>query len=505
MLRAIASSIRHKLALVVLATTLAALILTGIALVIYDLRTYQETATRDLVAQAEILGRASAPALAFNDPKAAQEYLALLRAKSAIAAAAIYSPKGKLFASYTRRELDLPMPGLPESEGSRVEGTSLVLFKRVVENNEILGTVYIRANYELAERLKSYLAILASVMALSLLVALMVWTKLQAVLTRPILEVTEVARRVMEARDFSLRARKTTEDEIGVLVDAFNDMLSEVGRRAEALEESNRSLGREIAERQHAEDELRRLNAELERRVAERTEELTTANQELEGFSYSVSHDLRTPLRAVDGYTRILEEDYTGKLDDEGQRLLRVIRENTRRLGQLIDDLLAFSRYGRHSLSVAEIDMRRIVDDTLRELKSASGLLPRLMLGTLPPAQGDAMLVKQVWANLLANAIKFSSKRDQPQVEVGGYSDGAYNIYCVRDNGAGFDMRYYDKLFGVFQRLHSIEEFTGTGVGLAIVQRVVTRHGGRVWAEGKVNEGAAFYFSLPKGQPDGQL
>jgi len=245
------------------------------------------------------------------------------------------------------------------------------------------------------------------------------------------------------------------------------------------------------------------------KRAAERQAHLVTsleaANKELESFSYSVSHDLRSPLRAIDGFSRLLTEDYGGKFDDEGRRLLGVIRDSSKKMGQLIDDLLRFSRLGRQSLSAADIDMKRMVEDVVKEVHMAGDQRSKLVLTALPPARGDATLLKQVWANLLANAIKFSGRREQPVVEVSGHENGTESVYCVKDNGAGFDMRYYDKLFGVFQRLHRAEEFAGTGVGLAIVQRVVSRHGGRVWAEGKVGEGATFYFSLPRGGPDGQI
>jgi len=252
-------------------------------------------------------------------------------------------------------------------------------------------------------------------------------------------------------------------------------------------------------------ERVKRNAEELEIRVRERTSALEAANKELESFSYSVSHDLRAPLRAIDGFSRIVQEDYAAKLDAEGRRLLGVIRDNSRKMGQLIDDLLEYSRLGRKPLSSAEIDMRRLVEEVLGELQASGGSSPRLDVGALPPARGDATLLKRVWTNLLANAVKFSSKRGQPVIEVSGQENGAQCVYCVKDNGAGFDMRYHEKLFKVFQRLHREDEFEGTGVGLAIVQRVISRHGGRVWAEGKVDEGAAFYVSLPKGRPDGQI
>ena len=239
--------------------------------------------------------------------------------------------------------------------------------------------------------------------------------------------------------------------------------------------------------------------------LAERTAQLQAANRELESFSYSVSHDLRSPLRAVDGFCRILTEDYESRLDDEGRRLLGVVRDNSRKMGELIDDLLEFSRLGRKALSIAEIDMTRLAREAFGGVVLSTMDAPGLGLKPLPPARGDAVLVKQVWVNLLGNAVKFSRRREDPLIEVSGRENGTEIVYCVKDNGAGFDMRYYDKLFGVFQRLHSADEFDGTGVGLAIVQRVVARHGGRVWAEGKVGDGATFYFSLPKERRDGTV
>jgi signal transduction histidine kinase len=252
-------------------------------------------------------------------------------------------------------------------------------------------------------------------------------------------------------------------------------------------------------------ERVKRNAEELELRVRERTAALEAANKELESFSYSVSHDLRSPLRAIDGFSRILLEDYAATLDAEGRRLLGVIRDNSRKMGELIDDLLEYSRLGRKPLANAAIDMKRLVEEVLGELPASGGSAPRLELGELPPARGDATLLKQAWINLLANALKFSAKRERPLIEVSGEVNGAQYVYCVKDNGAGFDMRYHEKLFNVFQRLHREDEFDGTGVGLAIVQRVIARHGGRVWAEGAVDAGAAFYFSLPKGSADGQV
>ncbi len=506
MLSAVTRSIRRKFTLVVLAATFAALLVTGTALVVYDLLTYRTAGFNDLITQSEILGRASAPALAFDDPKAANENLSLLKAKPKIVLAAIYTAKGKLFASYTRRDQDLEVPRLPESEGSRMEGEHLVVFKRIVENNEILGTVHMKADHGVFARLMDYLAILGGVMALSLVVALLTSGWLQTVLTQPILDIAQVARKVVETRDFSLRAEKTTQDEIGELVDGFNDMLAEIGRRAEALERSNKSLEREMADRHQADEALRKLNSELEARVAERTAQLEGANKELEAFSYSVSHDLRAPLRAVVGFSKLLIEDHAGQVDDEARRKLGVIQGEAQRMGLLIDDLLAFSQLGRKAMNRVELDMTALARTTYQGLNGQhGGPQAELRLGSLPPAKGDRVLLGQVWANLLSNALKFSSKRDKAVVEVSAVSDEKEHIYFVRDNGAGFDPRYQSKLFGVFQRLHNSSEFPGTGVGLALVQRIVVRHGGRVWADSKPNEGATFYFTLPKEEIHGTV
>jgi len=244
--------------------------------------------------------------------------------------------------------------------------------------------------------------------------------------------------------------------------------------------------------------EVQRARTDLEEQVVERTRALSETNAELEAFSYSVSHDLRAPLRAIHGFARILLEDHGQGMDGEAKRVLGVIDENTRRMGQLIDDLLAFSRLGRKELETARVDMAELVRGAVEEIRRHAGDRPLdITIGTLPPARGDRNMLRQAVTNLLDNAAKFTRKRAPGRVEVGYKANGAEAVYYVKDNGAGFDPRYASKLFGVFQRLHRAEEFEGTGVGLAIVQRVVMRHGGRVWAEGKVDAGATFYFTLP--------
>ncbi|MEJ7558459.1 MAG: ATP-binding protein [Pedobacter sp.] len=270
---------------------------------------------------------------------------------------------------------------------------------------------------------------------------------------------------------------------------AFQNLEKE--KRATELYNANQEL-------KDAKSQIVELNIGLEQKIVERTSQLEAANQELESFSYSVSHDLRSPLRAINGFTQVLAEDYADKFDDDGRMVMEEIIANSKRMGQLIDNLLEFSHIGKQKLSIANVNMKALINTVVTELQQQE--LHRTIevsILRLTNSQGDPNLIKQVLINLISNAFKYTGKKARAKVEIGSYTEAGQVIYYVKDNGVGFDMRYYDKLFGVFQRLHSNNEFEGTGVGLAIIHRIIAKHSGKVWAEAKVDEGACFYFSLP--------
>ena len=276
----------------------------------------------------------------------------------------------------------------------------------------------------------------------------------------------------------------TIKDKNGILIDVLYN--------ASVYKDDNGNIkgvfaaARDVTEQNYALEQIR-----------ERTAQYESVNKELEAFTYSVSHDLRAPLRAINGYAKILHEDYTSILDEDGMNTLNSIMKNSKRMGELIDDLLAFSRLGRKIVTVSEINMSVLVKAVTEEAMVGNNGDVEFEIKELFPAKGQQALIKQVWVNLISNAIKYSKHKSKTVIEIGSYNKDNLIVYSVKDNGAGFDMQYYDKLFGVFQRLHSQEEFEGTGIGLAIVQKIIQRHNGTAWAESKLNEGSCFYFSLP--------
>ena len=476
------SSVERKLVGMMLLATFAGLLVAIVAMIVYDLREYHRSWVADLTAQAELIGRSSAPALAFDDVKVARENLALLRYQPKVDAAAIYNARGKIFAEYTRED-QAGFPGLPEADGTRVEGEDIVLFKRVVEGREILGTVYLRAQYRIYDRLLGYLGIAAAVAIAAMLVAYAFSLWMQRVVTRPLLAISDVAREVAEKRNYSLRAEKLSDDEVGALAETFNGMLAVIERA--------------IVERARAEEEILRLNAGLEKRVRERTAQLEYTNGELEAFCYSVSHDLRAPLRAIDGFSQALIEDFPKDIAEEARRYLERIRSSTQRMGQLIEDLLNLSRVSRVELTRRDVDLAEIARQVVNDLRQRDpSHKPEISIWDDMTANADHRLLRAAFENLIGNAWKFTAKTPQARIEIGVLRDAGRATFFVRDNGAGFDMAYASKLFGPFQRLHAANEFPGTGIGLATVQRIMHRHGGRIWADGKPGKGAVFFFTL---------
>jgi signal transduction histidine kinase len=470
-----------------------ALVLAASAFVSYYVLAARRSIARDLAVQAETIGLDSVSALVFSDDRAAKETLSGLRADRNVVAAGIYAADGTLFASY--QSLGSGTTALP----ARISGNvpNAIQFERrtaradhaIVVNGRRVGSVHITYSLdELLADLARFLTITVVVLVGSVLVALLTARRAQRALSGPIANLAAAALAVSRGNDYAVRVKSDHAiGELGMLIDTFNRMLSQIQTRDHELDVA--------AQRYQV------LNEQLERRVSERTAELQVINKELEAFTYSVSHDLRAPLRRIDGFSGMLENKYGQQLTDDGAHFLSRIRDGTQHMGRLIDDLLNLARLGRKEVIQRPTDLsatvQRIVDGLSRETDAR---VVHWKCAALPVVDCDPALIDIVLTNLLSNAVKYTRPRTEAVIEVGAVeTPGAAPIIFVRDNGVGFSMKYADKLFGAFQRLHRADEFEGTGIGLATVQRIVHKHNGRIWVEAELDKGATFYFTVGAG------
>jgi len=486
-------SIGRQLGWVSILASGTALLAASLALLFFQLHEVRSSLVRRLESVADLIAFNAAAAVDFNDVDAAKLTLSAMKTRPHVISVGIVV-RGQLFAIYRNPNVSaVPSDLLHTSSGSRFTDRDLTVFRPISSEGRDLGTVFIQTDLsEITETWSRFAAVTAGVAIPALLIAILISMLPQRAISRPILNLAAVAATVSKEKDFSVRAPTVrSAAEVQQLVGTFNQMLAEIQRQHLEIQEAQDTLEKRVADRT-AELELRSEQLEVQGR------ELAAANRELESFSYSVSHDLRAPLRAIDGFSEALLTDYSGQtLDRQGVHFLNRVRAGTRKMASLIDDMLHLARVTRSTLQRNEIDVSKIAEDVAAELRKRNpDRLVRCEIQPLLHASADSKLLTIVFENLLGNAWKFTANRDGACVEVGQAPDLDGHPFFVRDNGAGFDMTYANKLFGPFQRLHAESEFEGTGIGLATVKRIVTRHGGMVWADAVKGQGATFYFTL---------
>jgi signal transduction histidine kinase/ActR/RegA family two-component response regulator len=478
-------SVRSKLIIMAVSTTFVALLSAAIAMLLYDLRTFQQYWVDDLTTQADIIASVTAPALAFNDAKSAQQNLAVLRVRPQILSGAIYSSSGARFASYAQQQSqDLTFPDKPGKPGYRIERGELVVVHNIVENGELLGTVYLRSRYGLIDRLVNYATILGAVMLGALVIAALVASRLQESITRPLMAVTNVAREVMQRRDFTLRVPGNNSGEIGVLVAAFNDMLAEIGRRSHALQQANLTLEHEMQVRQRAEQAL------------------LLADRRKDEFLATLAHELRNPLAPIRTGLDILR--LRSGDAQATQRATDIMERQLRQMVRLVDDLLDVSRIntGKFAIKMGRVELKAVVNDALEVVRSYIELHGHDLVIDLPDRpvflNGDATRLAQILSNLLNNAAKYTNRGGR--VSLSARVEEKNLVVSVADNGIGIAPDMLATVFEMFVQVDSTLERTnaGLGVGLSLARRLVELHHGSIEAHsGGIGRGSEFIVRLP--------
>jgi signal transduction histidine kinase len=476
-------SISGKLMRTILLVSGTALLLAYVSFLGYDLYTLRQNLISSLDAEAGIVGANSVTALLFDDQQAAETTLSALHNSPEIRAAVIVRADGRLFAKYLRNQSTQPeineRLGAGESSHYWTKGRDILLGSSIVLQGKPVGAVYLLAETsDVARRAERFGLISAFMVVICFAIALLATSTIRHLVTDPLTGLAQTAQVVTRERDYSVRAKlPNSSDELAFLVQSFNEMLGQIQARDRALEESRSAL---------------------EQRVEERTAELTATNQELEAFSYSVAHDLRGPLQHINNIGFLLRHTCADSLNSEGQNLIERLLEGSKRMSSLIDDLLNLSRASSHPLHRTPIDLSRMAETIIaRLIAEKGGRISRFTVAKGARVIADEGLMQVVLDNLLNNAWKYTSNTKLTEIEFGFTEEETGAVYFVRDNGVGFNPRYADRLFRPFQRLHSQSEFPGTGVGLATAYRIISRHGGKIWALGNVDQGASFFFTLP--------
>jgi signal transduction histidine kinase len=474
-------SIAARLSWMNLLVSGAALLLAYVSFVAYDLVATRQAAIDNLTGEAQIIGANSVSSILYDDTAVAQSNLAALGDSADVTAAAIYTAKGQLFAQYLpNRSVAFQPPPMPANtmHASWRDGIDVTVATRMVSESKPVGIVYIHAHLsDMLHQAIRYAAITGAILLLCLCVALLIGTLFRRILSQPIVALADTARLVSRYKDYSIRFEPTESySELESLTEAFNEMLAEIQQRDAALEQ-----GRNL----------------LELRVDERTAQLVAANRELESFSYTVAHDLRGPLEIISNICYLLQHPDPNEVHGPNDPMLSRLSASVSGMSGIIDDLLNLSRATSAGLHRKQLDLSVLAFDILEDLAVSHperAVKTSVQQGCHINADKGLMLI--VLQNLLRNAWKFTSRTLHARIEVGCLGMGADTVYFVRDNGAGFDQRKAARLFKPFQRLHAESDFSGTGIGLATVHRVIERHGGKIWAEGEVGQGAAFYFTL---------
>ncbi len=504
------SSIRSRLILIIFATTALGLFLSAIGLVYIERKLTRQSMVSNLQVLAGVIGWHSRAALTFNDPKAALDALEALRANRHIEVAYIIDAGGRIFASYNRSDTKVPAaPETSDDDGYWFADGRLSLYQSISLNEKKIGRIYIQSDTrELSTRLTNQLRDTAVSVVAALVITFLLSTRLQSAITGPISQLAKVTSEISHNKNYSLRAKKVRNDELGTLVDSFNAMLAEIQLRDSDLELARRelegrvaALNREMAEREQAEKAL-----------AMQTRELERSNAELEQFAYVASHDLQEPLRAIAGCIQILKTEYANQLDADAEELISHTVAGAHRMKTLINDLLSYSRVGTRGKEFERVETQTIITNVLQNLavvikeKNAD-----IQVRELPLVMADSTQLIQLFQNLIANALKFCCNQT-PHVTISATrisENGAvlsksesmeereFWQFSFRDNGIGIEHQYAERIFIIFQRLHGREEYEGTGIGLSVCKKIVERHGGRIWMESELGKGSTFHFTMP--------